>query len=185
MAADAFRALVPAYALQALDAEDRASFEAHLAAGCAGCQSELLGERALLAALPKELPPATAAGTLRQQILDLAEAPDLPIDVRAYHWDEIVPGIKAHVLKEDAARGMRAVLIWAQPGARHPRHRHRGDENILVLAGAIRDERGTYGPGQICRSRAGSVHTEEAVTDEECFCYVTYYGELEMLEAGG
>jgi anti-sigma factor ChrR (cupin superfamily) len=183
MAADAFRELVTAYALEALDGEERAGFEAHLAAGCSGCAAELAGERGLLSALPRGLAAAPAGDGLREQILDLALAPTAPIDVAAYEWDEIVPGIKAHVLKEDAARGMRAVLIWAQPGSRHPQHRHLGDENILVLAGAIRDHRGTYGPGQICRSRAGSVHTEEAVSDEECFCYVTYYGALEMLDA--
>ena len=183
MAADGFRELVHAYALDALDREERAGFEAHLEAGCSACAAELAGERTLLSALPKGLAQGTAAARLREQILDLAEAPALPIDVAAYDWDEVVPGIKAHVVKEDPVRGMRAVLIWARPGARHPRHRHLGDENILVLAGAIRDHRGTYGPGQICRSRSGSIHTEEAVTDEECFCYVTYYGALEMLDA--
>jgi putative transcriptional regulator len=83
---------------------------------------------------------------------------------------------------EDPARGVRGCLIHAQPGARHPSHRHKGAENILVLKGALRDERGTYGPGEICRSAPGSVHSEEVVPGEDCLCYVVYYGDLEMLE---
>jgi putative transcriptional regulator len=82
-------------------------------------------------------------------------------------------------MKEDPARGMRACLVWAMPGALHPRHRHVGDENILVLRGAIRDDRGDYGPGEVCRSRAGSTHSEEALPGDDCVCYVVYYGPLE------
>ncbi len=182
MADDPYRDLSEAYALEALDGDERAGFEAHLAA-CAACQGEVARQRAVLSALPQGLPPAPAAGGLREQILDLADAPRTPIDFAAYEWDEIVPGVKAHVVKEDPARHMRAVLIWAQPGARHPLHRHLGDENILVLQGRVRDDRGIYGPGEICRSRAGSAHTEEAMPGEDCVCYVTYYGDLEPLEA--
>ena len=51
-----------------------------------------------------------------------------------------------------------------------------------MLKGALRDERGTYGPGEICRSAAGSEHSEEVASGEDCLCYVVYYGGLEMLE---
>jgi len=117
---------------------------------------------------------------LRQQLLDLADAPALPIDPSRYQWFEAVPGIKLAVVKEDPARGMRACLAWGKAPARNPRHRHGGDEVIFVLEGVLRDERGVYGPGAVCRSRTGDVHSEEVV--EDCFCYVVYYGELEMLE---
>jgi putative transcriptional regulator len=186
MADDPYRDLAEAYALEALDGDERAGFETHLATGCDACQGEVAHQRAVLATLPQELPAAPAppaGGRLREQILDLAEAPRMPLDLEAYDWTELGPGIKGHVFKEDPARGMRGVLIWAQPGARHPLHRHLGDENILVLKGQIRDNRGVYGPGEICRSRAGSTHAEEAVLGEDCVCYVTYYGDLEMIEA--
>lgn len=117
---------------------------------------------------------------LRQQLLDLADAPALPIDPSRYQWFDAVPGIQLAVVKEDPSRGMRACLARGKTGARHPRHRHGGDELILVLEGVLRDERGSYGPGAVCRSRTGDVHTEEVVLD--CVCYVVYYGELTMLE---
>lgn len=119
--------------------------------------------------------------SLRRQLLDIALAPAVPIDTSAYAWRELGPGIRFHVVREDAARGMQACLVWAVPGARNARHRHGGDEVILVLQGSLRDESGTYGPGQICRSREGSTHTEEALPGDDCFCYVVYYGPLEFL----
>ena len=62
------------------------------------------------------------------------------------------------------------------------RHRHLGDEDILVLEGSLSDGRGAYGPGQICRSRTGSVHAEEAGPDG-CICFVAYYGGHEPIES--
>jgi anti-sigma factor ChrR (cupin superfamily) len=120
------------------------------------------------------------SSNVRQLLLDLAEAPALPIDASRYAWFDAVPGIQLAVVKEDPARGLRACLARGTAGARHPRHRHGGDELILVLEGVLRDERGSYGPGAVCHSRTGSVHSEEVV--EDCLCYVLYFGELEMLE---
>jgi anti-sigma factor ChrR (cupin superfamily) len=132
----------------------------------------------LLAGEPN--PGMTPAAAVRAELLDLAEAPRLPIDVSRYEWFEAVPGIRLAMVKQDAARGVRACLALGKAGARHPRHRHGGAENILVLVGRLRDERSSYGPGELCRSGAGSVHSEEVV--EDCLCYVVYYGELQMLE---
>ena len=170
-----------AYALGALEASEADAFAGHLA-GCAACRGAVARHAT---ALGRVAASASAAPdpVLRQQILDLSQAPEPDtLDLAAISWQEVVPGVRLRVLKEDPARGMRACLVWARPGARHPRHRHLGDENILVLRGAIRDERGVYGPGQVCRSRAGSAHSEEALPGEECLCYVVYYGALEPLE---
>jgi anti-sigma-K factor RskA len=48
---DQFRELVEAYALGALDAEERAAFEAHLATGCAECANALKEARWLVSQL--------------------------------------------------------------------------------------------------------------------------------------
>jgi anti-sigma factor ChrR (cupin superfamily) len=172
-----------AYALGVLDADERAAFEAHLDTGCALCQAELEVESALLGALPQALPQDWPTALTRTQLLDLAQAPrELP-DLATLSWEEIVPGVRLHTLREDASRGVRACLAWAQPGARTLAHRHRGgDELILVLQGGLRDERGEYHAGDLCRSREGSVHTEEILPGEDCIAYVLYYGELETVE---
>jgi putative transcriptional regulator len=119
---------------------------------------------------------------LRGRVLDLLDAPTLPLDLDAYSWEEPVPGVRLCTLSEDAARGVRKVLVWAKPGARYPRHRHLGDEDILVLAGRLRDERASYGPGDICRSETGTDHSEEVEGDEDCLCFVVYRGSHEMLD---
>jgi putative transcriptional regulator len=119
---------------------------------------------------------------LRQRVLDLARAPRGPLDLSQYSWVELAPGFKVHVLEEDPASGKQSCLVWARPGATQPRHLHHGDENVLVLQGAFRDERDTYRAGDVCHSRAGSAHRDEAVVgDEDCVCFVVYYGPLELL----
>jgi putative transcriptional regulator len=118
---------------------------------------------------------------LRGELLDLVDAPPLPIDPAAYAWEDLAPGIRVHEVRKDPARNLRVCLVWAKPGAKTPPHRHLGDEVILVLQGGLRDDRGSYGPGQICRSRTGSSHTEEVLPGEDCYCYVVYYGGHELL----
>ena len=56
-----------------------------------------------------------------------------------------------------------------------------GDEEILVLQGGLRDERGQYGPGDIIRSETGSIHSERALPGEDCYCFVIYRGEHEFV----
>jgi putative transcriptional regulator len=179
MTPDPYRDEAAAYAAGALEEAQRSAFEAHLASGCDGCAEELAGHERALLALSQALPGGPLDPTLRDQTLELAEAPRLPLDLTAYAWDEVAPGVRVHVMKDDPDRSVRACLVWADPGAIHPAHRHLGDEVILVLQGAIKDERGVYGPGQVCRSRTGSVHSEQAMPGDECICYVVYHGDLE------
>lgn len=180
MGDDCFREQVTAYVLGVLEGPERDELARHLAE-CAGCRTAVATEEPLVARLASLLPATLPPPSLKEQILDLAEAPRGRIDRACYTWLELVPGLKACVLDEDPVRGVRAVLVLGQKGAKHPRHRHHGQENILVLEGSIRDDRGVYGPGEIVRSQTGSVHAEEAV--EDCLCYVVYYGELEFVEA--
>ena len=170
------QALAAPYALGALDPSEEADFRAHLQSGCPACAAEVESYRTVL-----RTPDGPPSPRLRPQVLELAEAPRLPIDPAAYDWLEPVPGIRMHVVKEQPERSFRAALVWADPGARHPRHRHHGEEVILVLKGGIRDFRGEYTAGSICRSATDSTHAEEVLPLGECFCYALYYGPLEML----
>lgn len=121
---------------------------------------------------------ATLNPTTRVQLMDLLAVPRGPIEPASYEWSEIGPGLKLHVLSEDPARGVRRCLVWGKPGASTPRHGHSGDEVILVLEGSLQDDRGSYAPGDICRSRAGDVHQEQVAGEVDCVCFVVYYGDL-------
>src|SRR5262245_8225892 len=116
---------------------------------------------AALVAAARDAPSTLPSARAREQLLDLTHAPALPLDVTAVAWEELAPGIQYRVIHEDAARGVRGCLVFAQPGAKMVTHRHLGDELILVLDGELRDERGAYKSGEICHSREGSVHSEE------------------------
>jgi putative transcriptional regulator len=169
-----------AYSIGALEADEALAWEEH-SASCVECGRTRTGLGELttrLAAAAGAVPPAPS---VREHLLELAEASRLSAEVDGYDWEEVAPGVRIHLVKEDGARGLSAYLVWGRAGARHPRHRHLGEEVILVLSGRIRDERGSYGPGEVCRSEAGFVHTEQAEPGEDCLCYVLYYGPLEML----
>jgi anti-sigma factor ChrR (cupin superfamily) len=168
-----------AYALDALDPGERVAFERHIA-GCLECVQEVEAHRRLMHDVLAGHVQAPASG-LRQHVLELTDAPRAPVDPQLYTWDEPMPGIRMTTLFEDPARQLRKVLVWAKPGARYPSHRHLGDEEILVLQGALGDSRGVYRAGDICRSRTGSVHAESVVGDEDCFCFVVYHGDHESV----
>jgi quercetin dioxygenase-like cupin family protein len=59
------------------------------------------------------------------------------------------------------------VLIRMEPGCGYPPHRHADVEEVLVLAGGYRDERGEHRAGDYVRYEAGSVHAPVALGDPE------------------
>ena len=75
---DQFRELIEAYALGALDAEERAAFEAHLATGCVDCANALKEARWLVSQLgylaPDAKPSELLKGRLLQAVRGEAEA---------------------------------------------------------------------------------------------------------------
>lgn len=163
-----------ALAAGALSAEEHAAFEAH-AAGCDECRRSAAELQEAAAATLGRAHEVRPAGRARHHVLALADAPRGEIDPSRYEWAEIAPGIRAHEIRNDPMRGIRTVLIWADAGAVHHRHVHLGDEDILVLKGALRDERGVYRAGEVCRSKRGEVHSESITPEGECLCLAVYY----------
>lgn len=129
-------------------------------------------------AVARSIPPSAMSAKARAHLLDLLEAPRGPVDRSAFGWTDAGPGLKLHLISEDAARGVKRCLVWGRPGASTARHGHSADEVILVLEGRLKDDRGGYGPGDICRSGPGDVHQEQVVGEDDCVCFVVYYGEL-------
>lgn len=128
--------------------------------------------------LSRALNASPVTGATRNQLMDLLEAPRGRVDRDAYEWADVGPGLKLHLVSEDAARGVKRCLVWGIPGAKTARHGHSAAEVILVLEGNLQDDKGSYGPGEICRSSAGDVHQEQVVGEIDCVCFVVYYGEL-------
>ncbi|HXM16550.1 MAG TPA: zf-HC2 domain-containing protein, partial [Candidatus Eremiobacteraceae bacterium] len=65
---DQFRELIEAYALGALDANERAALEAHLATGCPECAKALEEARLVVTQLAYLAPPAEPSEMLRARV---------------------------------------------------------------------------------------------------------------------
>jgi anti-sigma factor ChrR (cupin superfamily) len=75
-------------------------------------------------------------------------------------------GIAIKELYSDSSHPERVALIKWEPGARYPRHRHTGGEEVLVLEGSLVDEAGRYPRGTWIRNPPGSAH--EPYSPEGC-----------------
>lgn len=71
---DQFREMAEAYALGALDPEERAAFEAHLASGCAACEKSLAEARWLVSQLAYLAPEAVPSKALKERLMRSAGA---------------------------------------------------------------------------------------------------------------
>jgi anti-sigma-K factor RskA len=78
MTHEPFDTQAAAYALGALDGEERTEFERHLATGCALCQASLRESGEALAALAAQLPPAVPPAGVRAALLRRIEADAAP-----------------------------------------------------------------------------------------------------------
>jgi anti-sigma-K factor RskA len=66
---DQFREMAEAHALGALDAEERAAFEGHLAAGCPGCEKALAEARWLVSQLAYLAPETAPSQALKERLM--------------------------------------------------------------------------------------------------------------------
>lgn len=75
-----------------------------------------------------------------------------------------LPGVAYKVLGRDRERGITTRLLRLAPGVEYPKHAHAGLEEIYILEGRVRINGVVLGPGDYCRSEAG---TEESGTFTE------------------
>jgi anti-sigma factor ChrR (cupin superfamily) len=182
MSADRFADAVHAHVLGTLEGQDRLDFEAHLASGCAECTETVSTFRPLVEALAQEPASHPVAPQVRELLMDLAEAPSLPIDLSALAWEEVAPGVRRRVVRHDPARDMYGAILWAKPGSRYPPHRHQGAESFLVLQGHCRDDVASYRAGSVARKGPGTAHSVEFLPGEDCIGYVVSYGGHDPVE---
>ncbi len=85
----------------------------------------------------------------------------------------------------EARRGAAAVLIRMEAGTGYEPHRHVGTEDVLVLRGGYRDERGVYRTGDHVHYEAESCHGPVALGepgDPACILYACVPEGIELLE---
>ena len=82
-----------------------------------------------------------------------------------------VQGVDRKMLERDGEEAARATsIVRYAPGAVFSSHQHDLGEEILVLAGTLKDEYGEYSPGTYIKNPPGSQHTP--FTQEGCTLFV-------------
>ena len=94
-------------------------------------------------------------------------------------------GIHLHVLRRDETDGSATVLIRMEPGCAYPAHRHVGLEEVFVLQGGYRDDRGEHRAGDYVINEAGSAHHPIALeeTDEDCVMLAVAHRGIEIIKS--
>lgn len=183
------------YVLGALDGEELAQFESHLAAGCHSCETHLRDVRDAVSLLPQSLdlllPPAAAKTRLLSQIAEARRASvglgglDQPglLFVRAaeVEWQDVSPGVLVKSLYADPAGARMTALVRMAPGSRYGAHRHAETEELFMLEGDCFCGGRLLHVGDYHRADADSIH-EETWTENGCLMLLMTSPWNEMLQ---
>ena len=172
------QALAPAFALGALEAEERAEFEAALETSGA-LQREVERYAEVAVALGMSLPEVTPPTDLKAKLMariregldpvarDLARAQTVDFDSIDWVEPKRGSGFDVYWLRRDSETGEMAVLLRGLPGATYPDHLHPGGEQFFILYGTCADHRASYEAGDSYTYPPGSVHRDLRVTGQE------------------
>jgi anti-sigma factor ChrR (cupin superfamily) len=103
-----------------------------------------------------------------------------PFDAARFHWEPFREGVEIAQLYGGPRDAAACALLRYAPGARVPRHAHRGYEHILVLAGSQSDEYGRYSVGTMLVNAPGTTH--RVCSEEGCVVLAIWERPVEMLE---
>jgi anti-sigma-K factor RskA len=140
--ADQFRDLIEAYALGSLDPEDRASVEAHLAAGCAECGKALEESRWLVSQLAYLAPDAQPSDMLRGRLLktvraDAAKSPAYTSgksEIPLWMWGAVAAAVLFALYNVYDAQKERAIIADLQKQVAQQLEEQRHEQQQLALA---------------------------------------------------
>lgn len=104
-------------------------------------------------------------------------------------WQSRGPGIRTLPLRAPRSRieenGGSVLLFESSAGARVPRHKHLGEEYLLVLKGALSEDEEAPSPaGSLIFNGPGSSHAPRAAQGTGCAALVISTGGLEVLPTG-
>ncbi len=83
---------------------------------------------------------------------------NLPARLNTLKWEPFRDGIKIHRLYGNQTEGSSAALLWYEPGATLPRHKHVGYEHLIILDQVQKDDFGDHHAGTLIVNPPGSEH---------------------------
>ena len=154
---------VALYALDALDAHEATTMQAHLA-DCAQCRGELAALRRVVdnfANWPTEVlrPSHSPWERLAKRLAEETGQPPLAVPERwaEPEWEEVAPGIRCKLLATDSDNRRVSMLVQLAPGIQYPPHRHAGVEELHLLDGELWIGDRKLRPGDYNRGEPGAV----------------------------
>lgn len=169
----------------ALSAADAAQFDEVLRTADADFRAACFRLESVAVGLVESVPAVTAPSAIRGKLLQVLALPVLKADSQELErlgifirlqkdqdWqDHRIPGIRIRYLHVDHEQRTQTVLMRCAPGAKFPRHTHRGAEDSLVLEGDLRIGDLVLGPGDYQHCKPGSRHLEQS-TESGCLVLV-------------
>ena len=105
----------------------------------------------------------------------------LPAALAGYgigRWRSLFPGVAlASILPPQRGRAGLHLLRLA-PGTALADHGHGGREMTVIINGAVQDDIGTYGPGDVAERDDEAHHAPMAVGGQPCVCVIAVEGRL-------
>ena len=101
-------------------------------------------------------------------------------DPSTLRFEPFRDGIEAAWLNRQPDGGAGAAVLRYQPGARAPRHRHAGWEQVIVLSGSQADAQGLLKAGDVALNAPGTEH--EVFSEEGCLVLLVWERQPIMLE---
>ena len=180
---DAARDRAALHALDALEPEEAAIFERHLAV-CPLCRAETESLRRTADALLSQVPARPVPAGLRERLLSRVAAGEVPATQPWKSWrapaaaggvhllrsgdgawePTAVDGVEVRRLFVDPAADRVTMLVRMAPGTSYPPHRHGGAEECYVLEGDLNVGDTTMRVGDYQRADGGSRHGVQSTT---------------------
>lgn len=148
--------------------------------------SSALRDRVLDSVTPANKLQGFATRLARMFSVSLAQAEDIlsqAAKAPAAPWRPMpVPGAYTLRVRPGAGLARYCTLVYLERGARIPRHRHLGQEQMLVLDGYALESTGrAVGPGDTVLSEPGSEHEFDITADTPCLFAVSLDEGLEWV----
>ncbi len=163
------------FVLGALPEDEVSKFQQRLDAGCALCLTEVRSCELTAAAIASSVPPVGPPAELRARLLDqINRTPAAKSAMEIVRADDSgfeaapVPGIQIRYLK-----GKGTFLVKMAPNTYLPAHKHKYNEQCLMLEGSVSGAGQTAHAGDFVFMPAGSQH-EVLHSEEGCLFLITY-----------